>query len=160
MKSVKQVAIAALLAMGAFGAVTLVSCSKDDDPIVCSVGLTGDDCKTEVRTSYTGDYKGNGFDNDGKTYTNWHLVFAPTTTDVTKMSMILQDETTTPVVALTITLKTNTTFDVDNFTTSDNYTYTGTGTISANSVSLTLSQKDNEDTPPSTITFTFNNMIK
>ena len=160
MKSVKQIAFAALLTIGAFGAVTMVSCNKDDDE-TCPVGYEGSDCKTEVRTKYTGAYVGNGSDNDGQTYTGWRLVFAPTsTTDATKMSMVLQNQNTAPVVALTVTLRSNTTFDVDNFTTSDNYTYTGSGTINATSASLTLNQKDNEDTPPSTIIFTFNNMVK
>lgn len=56
MKSVKQVAFAALLAMGAFGAVTMVSCSKDDDPVVCPEGYEGDDCKTLMVTKFVGPY--------------------------------------------------------------------------------------------------------
>lgn len=158
MKSVKQIAFAALLTMGAFGAVTLVSCSKEDD--VCAVGLEGSDCKTEVRTKYVGTYKGSGSDNTGKTYTNWSTIFAVTSTTPTKMTMVLADETSAPAVALTITLKSNTTFDVDAYTTTDNFTYTGTGSITSTQASLTLNQKDNEDTPPSTIVFTFNNMTK
>lgn len=161
MKSVKQLAFAALLSLGALGAVTMVSCNKEDDPIICDVGYTGDDCNTMVIASYTGQYKGSGTDNNGETYTNWSLTMAPSsTTDVTKMTMILSNENGQPIRTLGITLKTNTSFDVDNFTTSDNYTYSGTGTINATTISLTLNERDNEANPPTTVVYTFNNMTK
>lgn len=55
MKSVKQIAFAALLTMGAFGAVTMVSCSKDDDT-GCPAGYEGSDCKTLMVTKFVGNY--------------------------------------------------------------------------------------------------------
>lgn len=160
MKSVKQIAFAALLTIGAFGAVTMVSCNKEDDPVVCAVGLEGSDCKTEVRTKYVGTYKGSGTDSDGKTYSNWQLIMTATSTDVTKMTLVLANEASAPVRSLTITLKSNTTFEVDNFTSSDNYTYSGTGSISSTQINLTLNEKDNEASPVKTLVFTFNNMTK
>jgi molybdopterin/thiamine biosynthesis adenylyltransferase len=55
MKSVKQIAFAALLTIGAFGAVTLVSCNKDDDES-CPAGYEGTDCKTLMSTKFVGTY--------------------------------------------------------------------------------------------------------
>ncbi len=77
MKSVKQVAIAALVTMGAFGAVTLVSCNKEDDPIVCPVGYTGVDCKTKA---FIGSWKGTDVCGSG-TYNNITISMNASSTD-------------------------------------------------------------------------------
>lgn len=158
MKSVKQIAFAALLTLGAFGAVTMTSCNKNDDT-TCAVGYEGSDCKTEVRTNYAGTYTGSGYDSDGGTYTNWGLVFAASGTDATAMTMNLVDENNSPQLLFTVTLKTNTTFTVDSKT-SGTYTYSGTGTISTSAATLSLTETDNSTGTAVTTIYTFSNMVK
>jgi hypothetical protein len=48
MKSVKQIAIASLLAIGTIGATGLTSCTKSDDTKTCPVGYEGTDCATKA----------------------------------------------------------------------------------------------------------------
>lgn len=81
MKSVKQVAFAALLTMGAFGAVTLVSCSKEDDPVVCPTGYIGADCKTKA---FFGSWKGSDVCSSG-TYNNITIKLDPSSADSSKV---------------------------------------------------------------------------
>jgi hypothetical protein len=154
MKKARLILSASMLSFAALSAVTFSSCSKDEEE--CLVGYAGSDCKTEVRQSYFNTYRGNGSDSDGDTYTNWALKFSAQGTDVTKMRMNLLDETDASVLALVVTLQTNTTFSVDSYTTSDGYTYTGNGSINENTASLTL----REATTGSTLTYTFTNMNK
>jgi hypothetical protein len=157
MKLVRNIAMASALTLAAFSAVTFTSCSKDDSG--CAVGYTGSNCKDEVRASYYNTYKGNGSDNQGGTYTNFSLKFSQLGTDVTKMTMIVQDANTLPIVATTVTLTSNTTFNVDPVTTSG-YSYSGTGTINESTASLTLTEQDGTSNPPVTTVYTFNNMNK
>lgn len=156
MRSIRHILLASVLTVSAFSTVTFTSCKKDDDG--CAVGYTGSNCKTEVRASYYNTYKGNGSDNAGNTYTNFSLRFSSLGTDPLKMTMIVQDATTAPVVAASVTLTSNTTFTVDN-TTIGTYTYSGTGTINESSASLSLTEVE-AGTPPVTTVYTFSNMLK
>lgn len=56
MKKARLILATSLLTVGTFTAITLSSCSKDDK--VCPVGYTGSDCKTLVRDSFVGTWKG------------------------------------------------------------------------------------------------------
>lgn len=153
MKSFRHILLASVLTVSAFSAVTFTSCKKDDES--CAVGYTGSNCKTEVRTNYYNTYKGNGSDNTGGTYTNWSIRYSGVGTDPLKMSMVLQDATTAPVVAATVTLTSNTTFTVDQVTISG-YTYSGTGTVNESTTSVSLTEVSSSGT----VVFTFNNMLK
>jgi hypothetical protein len=155
MRSIRHILLASVLTVSAFSAVTFTSCKKDDNG--CAVGYTGSNCKTEVRTTYYNTYKGNGSDNTGDTYTNFSIRFSALGTDPLKMSMVLQDATTAPVVAATVTLTSNTTFTVDQ-TSISGYTYTGTGTVNESSASLSLTEVGG--TPSTTVVYTFSNMLK
>jgi|GEM_PF-790322 len=164
MKSVKHLAVAALLTMGAFGAVTMVSCSKDDDT-TCPTGYEGSDCKTEVRTQYAYTYKGNGTytstdpNDPSGSFTNWGIAFSPNGTDATSMNMQLLDANLASQLAFTVTLKSNTTFTVD-AKTSGNNSYTGSGTVNTTSASLTLTETNNASGTTTTTTYTFSDMVK
>ncbi len=156
MKKARLILSASLLTLGAFSTVTFTSCSKDDE--VCATGYTGSDCKTEVRASYNGTYRGNGTDNQGGTYTNWGLQFSPVGTDATKMQLVVLDGNNASTVLLNITLTSNTSYTVESKTIG-NLTYSGSGTIGSTNASLSLTQVT-QGNPPTTIVFSFNNMIR
>lgn len=52
MKSIKNIALTALLTIGAFGVVTFTSCKKDDEG--CATGYEGTDCKTLMTAKFVG----------------------------------------------------------------------------------------------------------
>lgn len=54
MKKTRLFFTAALLSVGAFSAVTMTSCSKDDQ--ICNAGYEGDNCDVEIRTKMLGTY--------------------------------------------------------------------------------------------------------
>ncbi|MFA6150922.1 MAG: hypothetical protein WC716_06370 [Chitinophagaceae bacterium] len=155
--TLRKLALSAFLSVSALSAVTMTSCNKD--PEVCTTGYSGDNCKTVVRTSYYNSYKGSGVDNSGDTYTDWTAKFTELGTDVTKMNLQLLDNKLASVEALTVTLTTNTSFNVDQKV-DGSITTTGTGTISPSAVSLTLTQKDVVLGVTTTTTITFSNMVK
>ncbi|HTN17410.1 MAG TPA: hypothetical protein VL092_07015 [Chitinophagaceae bacterium] len=154
--TLRKLALGTFLSVSALTAVTLTSCNKEDE--TCTVGLTGKDCKTEIRASYYNSYKGNGTDNEGGTYTGFTVKFSSLGTDPTKMNLQLLDDKLSSVNALTVTLTTNTAFNIDQKVSGD-YTYTGTGTINESSCSVTITEKKAGITTTTT-TYTFNNMVK
>jgi hypothetical protein len=155
--TLRKLALGAFLSVSALSAVTLTSCNKDDE--TCTVGLSGKDCKTEVRSSYYNSYKGNGSDNDGNTYTGWTAKFSALGTDPTKMNLQLLNDKLASINALTVTLSTNTAFNIDQKVSGD-ITTTGTGTISESSCSLTITEKDASGVVTTTTVYTFNNLVK
>lgn len=177
MKSLKQIALSAFLTVSAFSAVLYTSCSKDeckdvvcqnggtcaDGKCTCPTGIGGTNCETIYRTTYSNTYIGNGSDNSTpvNTYTGWRMVFSTVGTDLTKMEVVLKDNTSLPVVTLPITLTTieasGSVFTVTS-TVANGYTYTGTGNVSGTVASITLTEKDNI-TSAITI-YTFTNMAK
>lgn len=177
MKSFKQIALSAFLTISAFGAVVYTSCNKDECKDVvcqnggtcsegkctCPTGIGGDKCETIFRTTYANTYVGNGTDNatPSNTYTNWRMSFSTVGTDVTKMELILKDNTSAPVITVPVTLSNTTTtgsvFTITS-TVSGGYTYTGTGNISGTIASMTLTEKENAT--GATTTYTFTNMAK
>lgn len=175
MKSVKHIALSALLTVGAFGTVLYTSCTKDECKDVvcqnggtcsegkctCPTGVGGTNCGTIFRTTYANTYVGNGVDNEGDTYTNWRAKFTATGTDLTKMEMQLQDATGAPVVTLPIVLsdikESGSVFTITS-TSQLGATYTGTGTITGSICSISLNEKENGGT--GNIVYTFTNMAK
>lgn len=137
---------------------TMTSCKKDET--TCGIGLSGSDCKTEVRTSYYNSYKGSGTSNTGKTYTDWTAKFSALGTDPTKMNLQILDDNLASLLALTVTLTSNTAFNIDSKTTADGYTYSGNGTIDASKCTLSINQKSVESGVTVTVVLTFNNMVK
>jgi len=176
MKSLRLIALSAIVTLGSFSAILYSSCSKDackgvtclnngtcsGGNCTCPSGIGGNSCETVYRTLYAYSYVGNGTDNFGGTYTSNKLTFTTgsDTTDYTKMSMQWFDHAGASVVTLPITLSNNTS-NGSNFsvvmTVVDTFTYTGTGTISGNTVSLSLT----EATPHApAYVYTFNNFSK
>ncbi len=169
MKSIRNIAFAALMTIGAFSAITYTACNKDEcKDVVCNNGGTcvdgtcscpfqysGSTCQAEVRASYYNTYRGNGVDSDGDTYTNWALKFYASGTDAKVMGMDLLTNTNASVAALTVTLQSATTFTVNSVNISGT-TFTGTGTVDGSKATLTLNAAEGGQT----LVFTFNNMIK
>ena len=87
MKSVKQLAFAALLSLGALGAVTMVSCNKEDDPIGCPVGYEGDDCTTEIRAKFEGTWTAQDEETDGTELTAYNAVITKNASSITKLNI-------------------------------------------------------------------------
>ncbi len=177
MKSIKHIALTAILAVSAFGAVLYTSCNKDackgvtcqhggtcsGGTCTCPTGTTvADNCTTIYETSYANTYVGTGTDNLGDTYTNFRMLFSipSSSTDYTTMNLTIQDATggTAGVPVLTVTLSQFTAsgaiFTV-NSTTSAGLTYTGTGTISGTTASIVL-----QEAGSTTTTYTFSNFTK
>jgi hypothetical protein len=174
MKSVKHIVFTAFLTISAFCAIFYSSCTKDkckdvvcqnsgtcsEGNCTCPTGVTGTNCETIYRTTFANIYKGTATDNAGNTYSNFRLVFAATGSDITKMTVTVQDATggSAGVPVVTVDLS-NFTASGANFTvestTSAGYTYTGTGTISATSASMTLTESGS----PTTV-YTFSNFAK
>ena len=178
MKLLKRIALAAFLTAGTFCAVLYTSCSKDECKGVtcnnggtcsgglctCTTGYEGASCDTAYRSTYTNTYKGNGTDNatPQNTYTGWYMVFTAPGSDVTAMQLVIQDNTTSPVVSLPIVLSsfsaTGTVFTITS-TSSGGSTYTGSGTITAGLVSNVTIVETNNTTSLVT-TYSFPNMQK
>lgn len=177
MKSFKQIALGAALTIGAFSATLYTSCNQDECKDVvcqnggtctegkctCPSGVGGTNCETIYRTGYTNTYKGNGTDNatPAGTYTDWRMTFSTVGTDLTKMEIVLKDNTSAPVVTLPITLSamtaTGSVFTITS-TSANGATYTGTGNVSNSIASMTLTEKDN--TTSAVVVYTFTNMAK
>ena len=178
MKFIKHIALASILTIGAFSAVLYTSCSKDACKNVtcnnggtcsggnctCATGYFGVSCDTVYRSTYANTYKGNGVDNatPSNTYTGWYFVFTAPGSSVTAMQLVIQDNTTAPVVSLPIVLttfaSTGSVFTITS-TVSGGSTYTGTGTIT-NSVVSSLSVVETNNTTSAVTTYTFTNLIK
>lgn len=157
MKKARLILTASMLTIAGFSAVTLSSCSKDDQ--TCLTGYEGSDCKTEVRTKYYNSYRGTGSDNSGGTYTNWALKFNALGTDATKMQLQVVDNNNAPQLLFNVTLSTNTTYTVEPKT-DGAFSYTGNGSINTTNASLTLTEKDNTTGTIVTTVYTFANMNK
>lgn len=177
MKSIKNIALGTILTFSAFGAVLYTSCSKDECKDVvcqnggtcsegnctCPTGVGGTNCETIYRTTFANTYVGNGVDNGtpSNSYTNWRMTFSNVGTDLTKMEIVLKDNTSAPVVTLPVVLSnfgtTGTVFTITS-TVANGATYTGTGTVSGSIASMTLSEKDNAT--GTIVVYTFTNMAK
>ncbi len=169
MKSIRNIALTALLTVGAFSAITYTSCNPDKcKDVVCQNGgtcsegvctcasyYTGTLCADQIRTKYYNSYKGNGTDSDGDTYTGWTMKFYKVGDDAKVLGMDILDNTNASVESFTVTLQSNTTFKVDSKTTAGT-TYSGTGSVNETTASLTLVAVDGSGT----LTFTFTNMNK
>jgi hypothetical protein len=173
MKLISRIALTAAVVLSAFGTITYTSCNKDeckdvvcanggtcnseDGSCSCATGFSGTTCQVEVRDTYENKYKGNGSDNNGGSYTNWSLMFAPTTEEPLAMSMTLLDENNAAQLNFTVHLTSNTAFTVDEKTTAL-YKYTGSGTINESTATLTLTEVTLLGS--TTTVYTFNNMNK
>jgi hypothetical protein len=180
MKFIKNIAFAAFLTIGAFSAVMYTSCTKDackdvtcqnggtcsGGTCTCPTGVGGTNCATIFRTTYTNTYKGNGTDNAGGTYNNFRLSFATTGTDLTKMTVTVQDASSAgvgvPVLNITLSNLTTTgsSFTVESATATSagiTYTYTGSGSISGTSATLSLIETPSVG---AAVTYSFTNFAK
>ncbi len=176
MKSIKHILLATFVTLGVFSAVLYTSCSKDACKDVtcnnggtcsggnctCVTGYFGTSCDSVYRNGYVGTYKGNGYDNATPqgTYTGWSFVFTAPGSSVTAMNLVIEDNTTAPVVSLPITLTTlgsNSVFTVSS-TVANGKTYTGTGNVSNSIASITLTETDN--TTSAIVIYTFTNMAR
>lgn len=149
MKSIRNIAFSALLAVGAFTMVTYTACTKDEcKDVVCSNGGTcvtgtcncptgyeGTTCQTITRDKFLGTYNGNetctiGSDQYSVTFT--------TNSDNLKMtfSNIYNDDYT----AL-CTITSGNSFSFSN--TQDGATFTGTGSINGNTLTVDYTIVDN-----------------
>jgi len=170
MKSIRNIAFSALLAVGAFTTVTYTACNPDECKDVvcqnggtcvtgncnCTTGFSGTNCETQIRTTYYNTYKRNGTDSDGDTYTNWGLKFYKVGDDAKKMGLDVMDNNNVNAVALTVTLQSNTTFTIDSKV-DGTTTFTGNGTVDANKATLSLTVNDTVD---GTYIVTFSNSLK
>ncbi len=177
MKSIKHIVFAAFVTLGVFSAVVYTSCTKDackgvtcDNGGTCSggnctcvTGYYGTSCDSVYRNDYVGTYKGNGVDNGTppNTYTGFYMVFSNVGSTVTNMQLVIQDNTTAPVVSMPITLTTlgasSSVFTITS-TVANGSTYTGTGTVSNSIASVTLTETNN--TTSLVTTYTFTNMAR
>lgn len=154
MKKVRLMTTAALVAIAGFTTISLTSCTKDD--VVCAVGLEGKNCDQEVRVNYYNTYTGTGSDDFGGTYTDWGVRFSERGTEATGLKLEILDAVGVPQIVVNASLKTNTTFKVEQTTAAGGEVYTGQGTVNENSASLTLIEEYSGETT----VFTFNNMSK
>ena len=168
MKSIRNIAFSALLALGAFTTVTYTACNPDEcKDVTCSNNGTcvdgkcncpsfyeGTTCQTEVRTKYYNTYKGNGTAT-GLTFTNWGLKFEARSTEAKNMALTILDDDGDAFTSVNVVLQSNTTFIVEQKT-SGTEVITGTGTINETNASLTLNINDDGDIT----VVTFSNMIK
>jgi hypothetical protein len=142
MRLFRHIATTALITIGAFSAVTYTSCTKSSDP---------------ANVKYAGTYKGNGVDNTGGTYTNWKLVFAPTSGSSTGMSLNVLDGNGASQLSLNVTIGSGTSFTV-NPSSSLTESYTGTGTADGTTASLSLTETPLGGGSPTV--YTFSSMVK
>ena len=172
MKSIRNIAFSALLALGAFTTVTYTACNPDEcKDVTCSNNGTcvdgtckcpnyyeGTTCQTEVRTKYYNTYIGDGVDNDNETYDDWKMEFKARGADAKNMSLTLMNKAGVTQATVNVILQSNETFLVEQMTDGDDI-ITGSGTVNVNSASLTLTFTDKNNST-NVLTFTFSNMLK
>ncbi len=146
--TLRKLALSAFLSVAALLAVSLTSCSSTyDDNVGFKTGT-----HYEIRNDYYKPYTGTGKDNFGDIYT-WTAQFSKLGDDKKKMNLQFLDEDLQPIVALTVTLKTNNSFDIDKKVIGS-YTYSGNGTIDEIYTTISLI-KDSTGTVPETTTYKF-----
>jgi hypothetical protein len=161
MRLSKRFSLIAVILLSIAGMIIDISCKKKKDPCsgvtchhggacmngtcICPSGLYGKLCDTVYKLAYTNTYKGDGTDNEGASYLNFHLVLAIADTYNTKLVMNIRDASgdSVGVPSLTIELTgfsaAGASFIINPaITTTD--TFTGSGTISASKASLVLRQ--------------------
>lgn len=141
MKSIKNIALTALLTIGAFGAVTLTSCSKDDDS--CATGYEGTDCKTLSRDKFIGTYVGSETCTVGSD--NYTMTIAANSDEIKLTLTNLYNDNYTAIGTMTGT----NTFSFSG--SQSGTTFTGTGSLSGNQ--LTVSYTLSDGTISNTCTF-------
>ena len=182
MKSLKHIAVSALLAISVLCVVWYSSCSKDackgvtcmnygmcsGGSCICDSGTGGNNCEVIYRNLYSNTYSGvavfsfNTADTIDRAHadTSNTLVFSHTAdTLFNNMQVIWQDSSSQ--VTLPIVLSNNTAagsdFKVNGPVTIGNYTYTGSGSVSITAASLTLLQYPLGGGPA--VTITLNNFV-
>ena len=178
MRSIRFVALSALLTVGTISAVLYSSCTKDackgvtcqntgtcsGGTCTCPSGVGGFSCETVYRTNYTNTYKGNGSATgaaDTLSYANSSMTFGASDTVLTKMSLSLQTNAnaglpSTYTVVLANNTATGSTFTIQPATV-DSFTFTGTGTVTPSTASMTIVKTKVTGT---STTFTFSSMTK
>lgn len=172
MKSIRNIAFSALLAVGAFTTVTYTACTKDDcKDVVCDNGGTcvsgacncpnyysGATCQTEIRTTYYNTYIGDGTDSDGLSYKGYKIKFSARGTDAKNMILDVTDGNNVPMVSVNVMLEANDTYKIEQKTDGSDI-ITGSGSVTTSKATLTLIFTDRNDSKD-VLTFNFNNMLK
>ncbi len=179
MKSFRNIAVAAILSVGAFSAIFYSSCSKTTtDPCsgvtcqnggacssgncTCKTGIGGKVCDSVYRTMYANNYKGDGHDNGTpvQNHTNYVLSFTAAT-DTNYVNMNIKGTFSdgfihfiAPIVLSNLTA-TGASFTITP-TTYAGWNYSGTGTVNVTTATLTVT----EDSAGYSTTNTFTSLIK
>ncbi len=142
MKSFKQIALSAMLTLGAFGAVTYTSCNKDECKDVvcenggtcsggncnCPVGYEGDRCEIVSSLKMLGDYNGNETCDVGSDDYNVEITAHSNVLSINIKNIYNQSFTAVGTVTGTNTF----TFQGSSGSTS----YTGSGEVDGNTLTL------------------------
>lgn len=147
----RSVAFSALLALGAFSAVTYTACTKDECKDVtcanggtcsggncsCPVGYEGTTCQTLSRDKFIGTYIGNETCTTG---TDNYTITIATNSDVMKLTISNIYNNAAPVYTATATVTGANGFTFSN--TQAGATFSGTGTLSGNQITISYTVSD------------------
>lgn len=151
MKSIKNIAFSAMLALGAFGAVTYTSCNKDeckdvvcqnggtcvDGNCVCATGYEGANCETESRAKFVKSWTATDTEVGGAALPTYSaIVTAGTSVTEVKIANFSDDFFTADVIA---TVSGNTITIASQAPDNDNYRVSGTGTYNTVDKKISLS---------------------
>ena len=142
MKSIRNIAFSALLAVGAFTMVTYTACTKDEcEDVVCNnggacvsgtcncaTGYEGTNCDTKARDKFVGTFNGN------ETCTVGSDEYAVTITAHSEDLKINLANIYNQSFSAVCTLTSNTAFSFSS--TQSGTTFSGTGTLSGNTLTL------------------------
>jgi len=151
MKSIRNIAFSALVAVGAFTMVTYTACTKDEcEDVVCNNGGTcvlgncscptgyeGTNCETITRDKFLGTYNGNETCTVGSdTYT----VTLSTNSNDLKLTFNNLYNQTNPSISALCTIISTTEFTFSD--TQNGVTYSGTGTLNGNTLTVDYTVAD------------------
>ena len=150
MKSIRSVALSALLSIGAFSAVMYTSCSKDeckdvvcqnggtcaDGKCTCTTGYEGTNCETKSRDKFIGTYVGTEICSTGN---DAYSITLAANSDALKLTMTNIYNNTPPYTA-TCTMTSTTAFSFTG--SSGTVNFTGNGSLSSNTITITYTIAD------------------
>lgn len=146
MKLVRNIALASVLTLSAFSAVTFTSCSKDDSG--CAVGYEGSDCKTLSRDKFVGIYVGTEQCSSGND--NYNITIGANSDQIKLTMTNLYNQNLTAIGTMTST--TTFSFNGNQTVGGVNVTFSGNGSLNANQ--LTVTYQINDGTNNNSCTFT------
>ena len=148
MRFFKNIALSAMLTIGAFSAVTYTACTKDEcEDVVCNNGGTcisgscscpsgyeGNQCETQSRDKFIGTYTGTETCTIGTD--NYTITLAPNSDGIKLTMTNLYNDNITAICTMTGT----NTFTFNG--TQSGATYTGTGSLAGNSLTVDYTISD------------------